>query len=708
MNKLFAPFLPPWVETGLQPAFYDMESGTVLQQTARMYAKVQQLTRLFNELSAETKATVEEYIAKFVELKDFVDTYFDNLDVQEEINNKLDQMAEDGQLADIISQYLKSTAVFGYDTVEDMKSADNLVNGSFARTLGYNDKDDGNGGLYHIVTRSVSDTEDGYNIFIGDTLTAKLVRENPYIGNVTCEDFTSDNNTKYFVTHIPNKDEFGNFVKLRLGLANDLDVASGELETARSFAERHKATFVANGGVADNDSQLMSGQKFGLLIHDGVFISNQSSSAWQTHWALGIKEDNTLVSFGPVQTEEEARELGCINVVSGFTPLMIDGVSQKFEIEVTSNWFEMNPTTDGTPNPSKTYYTHNNTAPYYTAHSNLDSFAAGVTYYEITNIVDTQQIIGQNSETKDIYFITTNGRNKVHDIGMTKDECLAVLRSYGCDFAYQLDAGGSTSCVYHNSLMNDPRRASSAQTERPCATFLYASYENHSPYSDELNNINTRVSDEKRKEQLDHNYNLWCGYSIPQGYDLNNVIVDGSYYSPDRTTTETLSNIPDKNSFPDYSESYIYGFKLVVEHLTENIIKQTIECQSVSGKTYKFTRQYSYSGSTLVWKNWSLTTTDDAVDITATVEEGITVNNQLFKCKNNRVVLNFELEGTFASGTTKILTLNSKFKPSVYIQTAGVTNDLDVAQIQITNNGVMNVRVTNACTKIRGSVVYDI
>lgn len=105
MNKIFAPFLPPWVETGLQPAFYDMESGTVLQQTARMYAKVQQLTRLFNELSEETKTTVEEYIAKFVELKDFVDDYFDNLDVQEEINNKLDAMAEDGTLAELLQNY---------------------------------------------------------------------------------------------------------------------------------------------------------------------------------------------------------------------------------------------------------------------------------------------------------------------------------------------------------------------------------------------------------------------------------------------------------------------------------------------------------------------------------------------------------------------------------------------------------------------------
>ena len=42
----------------------------------------------------------------FNQLQDYVDHYFDNLDVQEEINNKLDQMAEDGQLTTLISAYI--------------------------------------------------------------------------------------------------------------------------------------------------------------------------------------------------------------------------------------------------------------------------------------------------------------------------------------------------------------------------------------------------------------------------------------------------------------------------------------------------------------------------------------------------------------------------------------------------------------------------
>lgn len=108
--KSFINFLPPWVETNIQPAFYDKESGSVLQQTARMYAKVNQLIRKFNELSEE----MQGYIQQFIDLKNYVDDYFDNLDVQEEINNKLDVMAEDGTLAELINEEVFDRLNNGY------------------------------------------------------------------------------------------------------------------------------------------------------------------------------------------------------------------------------------------------------------------------------------------------------------------------------------------------------------------------------------------------------------------------------------------------------------------------------------------------------------------------------------------------------------------------------------------------------------------
>lgn len=198
MNKIFAPFLPPWVETGLQPAFYDMESGTVLQQTARMYAKVQQLTRLFNELSEETKETVEDYIAQFVALKDYVDTYFENLDVQEEINNKLDVMAEDGTLADIIADYIQLKGVLAYENVNALKNAENIVKGSFCETYGYYAKGDGGSAKYIIREITNDDTVDEMFIISitadpTNTLIAELIE--PSVINVKQLGIKGDNST---------------------------------------------------------------------------------------------------------------------------------------------------------------------------------------------------------------------------------------------------------------------------------------------------------------------------------------------------------------------------------------------------------------------------------------------------------------------------------------------------------------------------------
>ena len=46
---------------------------------------------------------VTSIYASFGELQEYVNNYFSSLDVQEEIDNKLDEMAEDGTLSNIIS-----------------------------------------------------------------------------------------------------------------------------------------------------------------------------------------------------------------------------------------------------------------------------------------------------------------------------------------------------------------------------------------------------------------------------------------------------------------------------------------------------------------------------------------------------------------------------------------------------------------------------
>lgn len=108
----------------------------------------------------------------FIELKSYVDNYFDNLDVQEEINNKLDDMVEAGTLQEIITTYIQSNVAWTFDTVADMKQATNLVSGSFAQTLGFHSLNDGGGALYKISDTGTANEMDV--IAIGD-LYAQLI-----------------------------------------------------------------------------------------------------------------------------------------------------------------------------------------------------------------------------------------------------------------------------------------------------------------------------------------------------------------------------------------------------------------------------------------------------------------------------------------------------------------------------------------------------
>jgi len=160
---------------------------------------------------------VEELQNKYIELKSYVDDYFTNLDVQQEINNKLDAMAQSGQLTDIIAQYLGLAGVLAFNTVNDMKSATNLVNGSTCRTLGFHEINDGGSALYKIRQITNSDVVD--NMFIislnNENLIAELITLNQVnvlqIGakadNVTDNtsilqngaNYCKNNNLKYYI-----------------------------------------------------------------------------------------------------------------------------------------------------------------------------------------------------------------------------------------------------------------------------------------------------------------------------------------------------------------------------------------------------------------------------------------------------------------------------------------------------------------------------
>ncbi len=122
---------------------------------------------------------VEELQAKYIELKSYVDNYFDNLDIQEEINNKLDEMVESGELENLISQYIQLATTYVYNNINEMKEATNLVNGSFARTSGFYEYNDGGGALYKVRTITNEDVIDNITIIAlsDNTLIAELQKQ---------------------------------------------------------------------------------------------------------------------------------------------------------------------------------------------------------------------------------------------------------------------------------------------------------------------------------------------------------------------------------------------------------------------------------------------------------------------------------------------------------------------------------------------------
>ena len=399
MNKLFVPFLPPWAETGLQPAFYDVESGTVLQQTARMYAKVQQLTRLFNELSAETKTTVEEYIAKFTELKDFVDNYFDNLDVQEEINNKLDEMAEDGTLQNIILSYLQLNPMVTFDTLGDAVLSEQLIDGATFRTLGKNTINDGFGAVY-----KVTDTETP--ISLANDLYAVLIPDfggNNYIDDITVEQIRKYD-TDCYVTTIPVNDSEGNQINPHV----EYDTVSPLAHAGKTFS-----TITANASLNIYTSG-MGGSHIPNIVGDGVLLreydSYIGSSLPDYYLYVGIKPDRSIMEF-KVNNTTGAQLLasGCTQVFDVFFKLVEHGVASDLSGIVTE--------------PS-----------------------------DIVNVPNPRQAFGVKQDGTYI-ILTTDGRTG-NDAGLTCAELQDVLIELGCYDAWNIDGGGSTSTSWKGVKIN--------------------------------------------------------------------------------------------------------------------------------------------------------------------------------------------------------------------------------------------------------------
>lgn len=107
----------------------------------------------FKALSAKT----DDFETTLNNALEYINNYFKNLDVQEEINNKLEEMKENGELADIIAAFLKAPNY--YLSVQSMVADTAITNNSVAITASYNTAANDGSCLYWIHTPKSYDFE---------------------------------------------------------------------------------------------------------------------------------------------------------------------------------------------------------------------------------------------------------------------------------------------------------------------------------------------------------------------------------------------------------------------------------------------------------------------------------------------------------------------------------------------------------------------
>lgn len=131
------------------------------------------------------------------ELIDYVNHYFDSLDVQNMINAKLDEMAQDGTLADLINNVIFSSLnnsvnkrAIKHRTVLEMINDTHIALNDVVITCGYYKANDNGHAMYYVL-----DVNSGYNIPLSNGLFAYFVGDSGRPEQFGCKGDDSDDTT---------------------------------------------------------------------------------------------------------------------------------------------------------------------------------------------------------------------------------------------------------------------------------------------------------------------------------------------------------------------------------------------------------------------------------------------------------------------------------------------------------------------------------
>lgn len=305
----------------------------------------------------------------------------------------------------------------------------------------------------------------------------------------------SQSSTDYIVTKISHKDEEGKIIKLKRGFAND-GKPMPSAESVRDFAVRNNATVAINASTFNTVTYELRGTNIhkGSVIHQGVDVSR---------WILGIKADNTMISFPPNTPASTMIDAGCQETLIGFVPIIEDGKRVDDSLlNVSSNMPERHP----------------------------------------------RQLIGQMAN-KDIVILTSDGRSE-NSLGLTAEDMIRLMLAEGVQFAYVLDGGGSTQTVVRGTLLSRPIDED-GYGERIVPDFLYIAKDVQKERDRDLRDVSkdigsVKMDAEHLKRDMQKMGNLPFQIGInswanDRPTDLNNITDMGFYWGHSTIT----ANVPE-------------------------------------------------------------------------------------------------------------------------------------------------------------------
>lgn len=260
-----------------------------------------------------TLENVNELENDFITLKKYIEDYFNNLDVQEEINEKINSMVNDGTFSELIKPFIKSSPLI-VDSVDKMSDKERLYilrstgeyyqwNGSnfVATGLNYNSAINSLTGFGTIITENFCNENSYTNLkdlptnrfyAIGDKFGLILgLPENGY-GTLLKISPTNDNNFCLYI--FKNYKEFGGTLYYTIAYTNTVVNLEhwGSVPTKSELNE-----FFTQGNILNDNFMTENGyDNINKLPHNRVYLVYDSLD-WEKY-GLPTPGYATLLSFG--------------------------------------------------------------------------------------------------------------------------------------------------------------------------------------------------------------------------------------------------------------------------------------------------------------------------------------------------------------------------------------------------------------------------